>query len=120
MQNILLVIHLILALCLIAIVLLQRSEGGGLGIGGGGGGGNSSRPPANAMTKLTWAFATAFLCTSIGLGVIAAQEANNSSVLDASGLTLPSAETGSEELTDGILQLPPTAEDGPTAPPRAE
>jgi len=33
MENVVLVIHLILALCLIGIVLMQRSEGGGLGIG---------------------------------------------------------------------------------------
>ena len=36
MENVILVVHLILALSLIGIVLLQRSEGGGLGIGGGG------------------------------------------------------------------------------------
>jgi len=36
MENVILVIHLILALSLIGVVLMQRSEGGGLGIGGGG------------------------------------------------------------------------------------
>ena len=35
MENIVLTIHLILALALVGIVLLQRSEGGGLGLGGG-------------------------------------------------------------------------------------
>ena len=39
MQNVILVIHLLLAIGLVGVVLLQRSEGGGLGIGGGGGGG---------------------------------------------------------------------------------
>lgn len=43
MENVVLIIHLILALGLIGVVLLQRSEGGGLGIGGGGGA-NSGRP----------------------------------------------------------------------------
>ena len=38
MENVVLIVHLILALCLIGVVLLQRSEGGGLGMGGGGGG----------------------------------------------------------------------------------
>ncbi len=33
MENVVLIIHLILALGLIAIVLMQRSEGGGLGMG---------------------------------------------------------------------------------------
>ena len=36
MENVVLVVHLLLALSLIGVVLLQRSEGGGLGIGGGG------------------------------------------------------------------------------------
>ena len=34
MQNVILVIHLLLAIGLVGVVLLQRSEGGGLGIGG--------------------------------------------------------------------------------------
>jgi len=39
MNNVLLIVHLLVALAMIGVVLLQRSEGGGLGIGGGGGGG---------------------------------------------------------------------------------
>ena len=35
MENILLIIHAILAILLIGIVLIQRAEGGALGIGGG-------------------------------------------------------------------------------------
>ena len=38
MTTVLLVIHIMIAIALIAVVLLQRSEGGALGIGGGGGG----------------------------------------------------------------------------------
>lgn len=72
MQNVLLVVHLIVALCLIAVVLLQRSEGGALGIGGGGGGGLvSSRGATTALTKLTWGLAIAFITTSITLTVVA-------------------------------------------------
>ena len=41
MQNVVLIIHLLLAVSLIGLVLLQRSEGGGLGIGSGGGGATS-------------------------------------------------------------------------------
>ena len=39
MIQILLVIHLLIAIAMVGVVLLQRSEGGALGIGGGGGGG---------------------------------------------------------------------------------
>ncbi|HCT33546.1 MAG TPA: preprotein translocase subunit SecG, partial [Sulfitobacter sp.] len=75
MENVVLIVHLILALGLIAVVLLQRSEGGGLGMGGGGGGGAvSGRAAATAMGKLTWILAAAFIVTSITLTIIAAEK----------------------------------------------
>ncbi len=61
MENVVLIVHLILALGLIAVVLLQRSEGGGLGMGGGGGGAVSGRSAATAMGKITWVLATLFI-----------------------------------------------------------
>ena len=76
MENVILVIHLFLALGIIGLVLLQRSEGGGLGIGGGGGGlGGLSTPQgtANALTKATAICAALFFCTSLTLGVLASQ-----------------------------------------------
>lgn len=127
MENIILIVHLILALCLIGVVLLQRSEGGGLGMGGGGGGGLvSSRGAATALGKLTWIFAIAFIATSITLTIFAAQNSGDSSVLDriGGGLTPPAAETPTEETL-----LPPTTgtgspsdetEPSPLLPPRAE
>ncbi len=76
MENVILVIHLLLALGLIGVVLLQRSEGGGLGMGGGGGGGAiSGRAAASALSKLTWILAIAFIITSIIMTIIAAQNA---------------------------------------------
>ncbi|MGB8623809.1 MAG: preprotein translocase subunit SecG, partial [Paracoccaceae bacterium] len=86
MENVILIIHLFLALGLIGIVLLQRSEGGGLGMGGGGGGGvMSGRQAATALGKLTWILAIAFIGTSIVLTIIAAQKSADTSVLDRMG-----------------------------------
>ena len=53
MQNVVLIIHLLLAISLIGLVLLQRSEGGGLGMGGGGAGGGamSGRAAASAFDQ---------------------------------------------------------------------
>ncbi|WP_264210350.1 preprotein translocase subunit SecG [Leisingera thetidis] len=82
MENVVLIIHLLLALGLIAVVLLQRSEGGGLGMGGGGGGAVSGRAAATALSRLTWILAIAFICTSITLTVLAAQKSAGSSVTD--------------------------------------
>jgi preprotein translocase subunit SecG len=119
MENIILVIHLILAVCLIGVVLLQRSEGGGLGVGGGGGGAMTGRQAATALGKLTWAFAIAFLATSITLTVIAAQNSSNSSLLDGLGGLPPATESdGAAEgqLPEG-MSLPPISGDSPALPP---
>ena len=116
MENVLLIVHLILALGLIGIVLLQKSEGGGLGMGGGGV--MSGRQAATAMTKLTWAFAVAFLATSVALTIVAARDAASSSIVDvlplegdADGVALPPA-------GDGLL--PPSTGDAPLLPPRVD
>ncbi len=121
MENVVLVIHLILALSLIGIVLLQRSEGGGLGIGGGGGGFMSARGAATALSKITWGLAIAFLVTSISLTVIAAKNSADSSVTDA--LSLPDA-TEAAPATPSVPDvqdlLPPVSTDESLTPPRAE
>ena len=78
MENVVLIIHLLLALSLIAVVLLQRSEGGGLGMGGGGGA-MSGRAAATALGKVTWILAAAFIVTSIALTVIAAEKSAGAS-----------------------------------------
>ena len=83
MENVILIVHLLLALALIGVVLLQRSEGGGLGMGGGGGGGAmTGRSAATALGKMTWLLAIAFIGTSITLTILAAANSNNASVLD--------------------------------------
>ena len=112
MQNVLLIIHLLLALCLIGVVLLQRSEGGGLGMG------SSSvmtgRGAATALTKLTWLFAVAFIGTSITLTVLSARESAGSSVMDRVGTGSPAAPTvpaapAAPGLPSGGALLPPPA-----------
>ncbi len=122
MENIVLAIHLIIALCLIGAVLLQRSEGGGLGIGGGGGA-VSGRSAANALTKLTWILAIAFIMTSLTLTVLAAQKAGGDSVLDRLGIDEAPVAEGSESLVpdlgDAVL-TPPSSTDAPAAPPAAD
>ena len=119
MENVVLVIHLILALCLIGVVLLQRSEGGGLGIGGGGGGVMTGRSAATALGKLTWAFAIAFIATSITLTIIAASNSADTSVIDRLGDT-PAVEQPAPALPAAEDLLPPVSGDAPLTPPRAD
>jgi preprotein translocase subunit SecG len=117
MQNVVLIIHLLLAVTLIGLVLLQRSEGGGLGMGGGGGGGGamSGRAAASAMTKLTWILAIAFICTSLGLTILQVQKSSGSSVLDQ---LMPITEQSSTPSADDLL--PPSAADSAPLLPIAE
>lgn len=108
MLNIVLIVHLIIALFLIAVVLLQRSEGGALGIGGGGGGMVSARGAATALSKVTWGLAIAFICTSITLTVLSG--GRTTSVVDTPALgegdnvPLPVIPTPTTE--DGDIPLP--------------
>ena len=67
-----LLVHGLLASCLIGVVLLQKSEGGALGIGGGPSGFMTARGAANLLTRLTSIFATLFVVTSLTLAALAA------------------------------------------------
>jgi preprotein translocase subunit SecG len=132
LENVVLTIHLILALLLIGVVLLQRSEGGGLGMGGGGGGGTmSARGSATPLTKLTWIFAVCFIITSVTLTILATRSNQDGSVVDDLAAETPAADTGTDTQTDtpatggGLagtdLTLPgATTGDAPATPPRAD
>ena len=118
MENVVLIIHLILALSLIGTVLLQRSEGGGLGMGGGGGGATGGRPAPTAMSKFTWALATAFICTSIALTLISASETAGSSVADRLGVE--AGDDGAPAPGLGDSRLPPSLDDDAPLVPAGE
>lgn len=122
MENVVLIIHLLLALSLIGVVLMQRSEGGGLGIGGGGGGAAAGRSPATALGKVTWVLAIGFIITSLTLTIFAAQNASGSSVVDRLGpLTPPAAEdVETPSLPAGDTLLPPSSDDSAPLAPRAD
>ncbi len=117
MENVILTIHLILALLLVGVVLLQRSEGGGLGMGGGGGV-MTGRGAASALTRLTWIFAGAFICTSITLTILAAAGSSATSVTDQFGGDAPA--TVETPLAPGTDLLPPAATDAPAEAPLPE
>lgn len=111
MQNVVLVIHLLLALGLIGIVLLQRSEGGGLGIGGGGGGGAmTGRAAATALGKLTWGLAIAFICTSLALTVLETSNSASGSIVDGE------APAGTDAQLPSGEDLLPSLDTGPLVP----
>jgi preprotein translocase subunit SecG len=114
MTTVLLVIHIMIALALIAVVLLQRSEGGALGIGGGGGGFMTGRSAGNALTKTTAVLAAAFFATSLSLTLIARNAGTPTSIFNQAGTPV---QGGGGSLPGLVLPSAPQAPAGaPVAP----
>jgi preprotein translocase subunit SecG len=120
MENVVLIVHLLLALTLIGVVLLQRSEGGGLGMGSGGGGAMTGRSAASALAKVTWILAIGFIITSMTLTIIAAQKSAGSSVIDRLGGSGTVEQQDEQSLPDIDDLLPPSANDAAPLVPRAD
>lgn len=122
MENILLVIHTLVAIALVGVVLLQRSEGGALGIGGGGGGGGagggmfSSRTAANLLTRATAVLAVVFFLSSIGLTVIHTGDRNAGSIVDRITPVAPLEDTVSEPDIGVAPPLAGPADEEPAVP----
>ena len=87
-----LVIHLLIAIAMVAVILLQRSEGGALGIGGGGGGLMSGRAAGNLLTRSTAILATLFFVTSLGLAIMGNPNAQKGSIMEGADV-VPAEQT---------------------------
>jgi preprotein translocase subunit SecG len=108
MITVIIVVHLMLAVALIAVILVQKSEGGALGMGGGGMSGfMSGRSTANLLTRSTAVLAACFFATSIALALLASSQRAPHSVVD----TGPAPGPSSPALPS---QVPASA--GPAAP----
>jgi preprotein translocase subunit SecG len=80
MQQLVLVIHVLAAICLIALILLQRGKGADVGAAFGSGASNTmfgSIGTLPFLVKVTAVLAAVFFITSISLGYITAKEARN-------------------------------------------
>ncbi|HRO16015.1 MAG TPA: preprotein translocase subunit SecG, partial [Paracoccus sp. (in: a-proteobacteria)] len=120
MENVVLTVHLIIAVLLIGVVLLQRSEGGGLGLGGGGGGNiMTGRQAANALSRATWLLAGAFLVTSVALTIIAARNSSGASVVDRISPAPAAPAGGTSNLPQLPAYAPPPGAGQPVLPPAA-
>ena len=115
MQQILLVIHLIVAIVLIGLVMLQRSEGGALGIGGGSGNLFSSRGVGNTLTRATAILAACFFATSIALTMLSNQKGGGSIVDQVQTQPAP-AGTAPAPATGGGSLLPKLDTTKPAVP----
>lgn len=83
MINVILALHLMVAVALVGMVLMQRSEGGALGMGGGSGSMISGRGAANVLARGTSILGAVFFITSISLTLLAGGARGPKSVVDA-------------------------------------
>ncbi|GGX44794.1 preprotein translocase subunit SecG [Saccharospirillum salsuginis] len=102
-ENLVLVVHVVLAVALVGFVLIQRGKGADAGASFGGGASQTvfgSGGSGNFLTRTTAILATGFFLTSFGLAYVAKQKAEG---LDDLGLDIPAAEqtTESQEVPAG-------------------
>jgi preprotein translocase subunit SecG len=118
MTTVLLVIHVMIAIALIAVVLLQRSEGGALGIGGGGGF-MTGRSAGNALTKTTALLAAAFFATSLTLTIMARNTGTPTSIFNQAGTPVQGGGGSLPGLVLPSAPKPPSGAAAPTTAPAA-
>ncbi len=107
----LLVIHILLAIALIAVILVQRTSSDGGGLMGGGGGSNmggmlSVRGTANLLTRVTGVIAAAFIATSILLTILAGSHNKVQSITDQIKPAAVEQKNPGADITDKPAQTP--------------
>ncbi len=123
-QNLLLVVHLVLAVTVVALVLLQQGKGAQAGAAFGGGSSQSlfgARGSSNFLSRFTAFAVTGFFITTLVLAYMYANAGRSSSVLGGSvieqsqtqDINDPAAATD-EAQDDGVPAIP--ADDTSSAP----
>jgi preprotein translocase subunit SecG len=101
MFQIILIIHVLIAISLVALVLVQQGKGASMGAGFGGGASGTvfgSQGSVGFLTKLTTALAISFFVTSLGLTYYASYLSKQAANKDAlSSMSAPS--TAAKEST---------------------
>ena len=103
MEQITLMVHLLVALALIALILLQRGKGSDIGASFGAGASQTlfgSAGSGNALTRMTAWLAAIFFASSFGLAVIAD---NRTADDDDLGFDIPESSVVSEQVEDGDM-----------------
>lgn len=92
LENLVLVVHVLLAISMVGFVLIQRGKGAETGASFGGGASQTvfgSSGSGNFLTRTTAVLATCFFLTSFGLAYLAKQKADG---VDDLGLDIPAVE----------------------------
>lgn len=97
MYQFVLLIHVIVAVCLIALVVVQQGKGATMGAAYGSGASQTvfgSRGSGSFLLKITLSFAFLFFATSIALNYISTAEYKQSKQLPVQQLPLPNIPNG--------------------------
>ncbi|MFU8764677.1 MAG: preprotein translocase subunit SecG, partial [Haliea sp.] len=92
MEQIILVVHLLIALAIIGLIMLQQGKGADVGASFGAGASQTlfgSAGSTNALTKATAWLVVLFFVTSFGLAMLATQKTR---VVDDLNLVIPAAQ----------------------------
>jgi len=103
MESIILIVHVLLAISVIALVLLQQGKGADMGASFGAGASQTvfgSGGSGNFMTRTTAVLATCFFVTSFALAIVA----KDKSVIDANA-GIPEAVTVQAVDADGLPEM---------------
>jgi len=85
MEQIILVVHLLVALTIIGLIMLQQGKGADMGASFGGGGSQTlfgSSGSGNVLTKATGWLVVLFFASSFGLALLATQKSTTENELD--------------------------------------
>jgi preprotein translocase subunit SecG len=120
MEQIILVVHLLVALAIIGLIMLQQGKGADMGASFGAGASQTlfgSDGSGNVLTKATAWLVTLFFASSFGLALLANQK---SVVVDDLGLEIPPAVMEAEAPAALEEELPVLEESMPAAEPIEE
>jgi preprotein translocase subunit SecG len=115
MEQIILIVHLLIALAIIGLIMMQQGKGADAGASFGAGASQTifgSDGSGNVLTRATSWLVVAFFATSFGLAIIAGQK---STPIDGLGLAIPAAVQVAEPEVDS--DLPQIEDEFPAAAP---
>ncbi len=120
LSNILLVVHLMVAVTIVILVLLQQGKGSDMGASFGGGSSQSlfgARGSANFLSRMTSILVTTFFLSSLVLAYLYTRKGEEISILSGSSVIQQTQSTDTEIVPESDnIQQNSAESDVPTAP----
>lgn len=115
MQPLLLILHILLAISIVALVLLQHGRGADMGASFGSGASNTILGSSGAvpfLMKVTAVCATLFFLTSISLTYLASSSVEKANVLNMPTIPAASVKHANTDAKEAFSFTPPATKDG--------